>query len=540
MKATIRRPNVVAALIAASLATAGSLPVATLGSAAGDPVVSLPASVVGVVEGNAGTTTVTLTASLSAPSAATVTVHYATANGSATTGDADYVAASGTLTFAPGATTAPIPVSVRGDTKLEDYQTFSVHLSSPTGAKTGNAVEKIEIRNDEKPKLAMAGAKVAEGATAHFHPKLRQRYYQPISVTAQTADKTAHAPGDYSAFNGPVTFAAGSKTGTAVDVATIADGITEPKEVFKLSLSGSSVSATKTASGTILASSGASVCNTGGAAPAQYQKVVVFSLENRSWSGVGGVGFAGMPYLHQLAASCSYFSAWTEANTSQNSATQYVSQAQGDTNHTVLNDCAPSATCNSQADNIYRQARAAGKTAINYVEGATSACSTSGNAVKHVPAMYFWGADDQSHCSEQVRPYSEFDPSNLVDYSFVTPTQCNDGHDCDNAVVDAWLQANLAPVLTSADYQAGKVLVEVWYDEGSPVPNLYLSPSAHPGPFATSGIGYASTLRLWENALGLPCLANACTAPGHPRRHRHLTRGRPPARRGEGGRDAGI
>ncbi len=513
MNATIRRPNLLVALLVASLATTGSALVATAGSATGEPVVSLPASVIGVVEGNSGTTTVTLTASLSAPSAGTVTVHYATANGSATTGDADYVAAAGTLTFAPGTTTAPIPVSVRGDTKLEDYQTFSVHLSSPTGAKTGNAVEKIEIRNDEKPKLAMAGAKVAEGATAHFRPKLRQRYYLPISVTAQTADKTAHAPGDYTAFNGSVTFAAGSKTGSAVDVATIADGISEPKEVFRLALSGTSVYATKNASATILANSEASVCNTGSAAPARYQKVVVFSLENRSWSGVGGVGFAGMPYLHQLAASCSYFSAWTEANTSQNSATQYVSQAQGDTNHTVLNDCAPSATCNSQADNIYRQARAAGKTAINYVEGATTACSTSGNAVKHVPAMYFWGADDQAHCSEQVRPYSEFDPTTLVDYSFVTPTQCNDGHDCDNSIVDAWLQGNVAPVVDSADYRAGKVLVEIWYDEGSPVPNLYLSPSAHPGPFATAGIGYASTLRLWEDALGLPCLANACTAP---------------------------
>ena len=49
-------------------------------------------------------------------------------------------------------------------------------------------------------------------------------------------------------------------------------------------------------------------------------------------------------------------------------------------------------------------------------------------------------------------------------------------------------------------------------DEDAPVPNLYLSPSAHPGPFPTAGIGYAATLRLWEEQLGLPCLANACTA----------------------------
>jgi hypothetical protein len=483
---------------------------APVADAAG-PVVSLPAAVIGAVEGNSGTTTVTLTASLSAASTSPVTVHYATADGNATVLDGDYVAAAGDLNFAAGARTASITVAVNGDTKLEDYQLFSVRLSAPSGATLGNAVEKIEIRNDEKPKLTFANVKVAEGTPAPFRPKLAQRFYLPITVTAQTADATAKAPGDYTALSTPVDFAAGSKTSTPVDVATIADGIPESNETFKLGLSGSSVYGPLTRTATILANDRA--CNTGLPAPATYQKVVVFSLENRSWSTVGGLGFAGMPYLNGLAAGCSYFSSWTEANPSQNSATQYVSQAQGDTLHTVLNDCAPSATCNSQADNIYRQARAAGKTAVNYVEGATSGCSASGNAAKHIPALYFWGADDRSHCSEQVRPYSEFNPNNLVDYSFITPTQCNDGHDCPNSTVDAWLQANVAPVINSADYQAGKVLIEIWYDEDTPVPNLYLSLSAHPGPFATAGIGYAATLRLWEGVLGFPCLANACTAP---------------------------
>jgi len=55
-----------------------------------------------VVEGDSGTTTATFTVSLSAASSGTVTVDYATADGTATTADDDYVAASGTLTFAPG------------------------------------------------------------------------------------------------------------------------------------------------------------------------------------------------------------------------------------------------------------------------------------------------------------------------------------------------------------------------------------------------------------------------------------------------------
>jgi Phosphoesterase family len=254
-------------------------------------------------------------------------------------------------------------------------------------------------------------------------------------------------------------------------------------------------------------------CDNGQPAPAQYQSVVVFSFENRTWSGVGGAGFGSMPYLHSLAQSCSYFTSWTETDPSQNSLTQYGGQVTGAFQSGLVNDCSPSATCSTTADNIFRQARTAGRTAINYVEGATTACSASGNAAKHIPTLYLWGADDRAFCSAQTRPYSEFDPDNLPSFAFVTPTQCNDGHDCTNTTVDTWARANVAPVLDSPAYRAGRVAVFIWYDEDSPVPNLQIAPTARPGPFATSGIGYASTLKAWESMLGFPCLANACSAP---------------------------
>ncbi len=254
-------------------------------------------------------------------------------------------------------------------------------------------------------------------------------------------------------------------------------------------------------------------CNNGRTAPLQYQKVVVFSFENRKWSDVGGAGFGSMPYLHSLAASCSYFSSWTETNTSQNSLTQYGGQVTGAFQSGLVNDCSPSATCSTTANNIFRQARAAGKTAINYVEGATTGCSASGNAAKHVPTLYLWGADDRSFCSAQTRPFSEFNPDSLPNFAFISPTLCNDGHDCSNSTVDDWARTHVQPVLDSTAYKAGQVAVFIWYDEDAPVPNMQITPTARPGPFATSGIGYASTLRAWESMLGFPCLANACTAP---------------------------
>ncbi len=54
-----------------------------------------------VTEGDMTTVDAVFTVSLSFPSSLTTTVHYATANGSATAGQ-QYLATSGTLTFAPG------------------------------------------------------------------------------------------------------------------------------------------------------------------------------------------------------------------------------------------------------------------------------------------------------------------------------------------------------------------------------------------------------------------------------------------------------
>ncbi len=239
---------------------------------------------------------------------------------------------------------------------------------------------------------------------------------------------------------------------------------------------------------------------------------MVFAFENRTWNDVG-LGFGPqMPYLHGLGQQCSYFTDWTETNTAQNSLTQYVGQVTGAFQPGTINDCSPSPSCSTQADNLFRQARRAGLTAINYVEGAALGCSVGGNAAKHIPGLYLWGADDRSHCSQQVRPFSEFNPDQLPAFAFITPTLCDDGHDCNNSTVDTWARTHVQPVLDSAAYRSGSVAVFIWYDEDHPVPNLWLTPTATPGAIAQPG-DYAGTLKAWESMLGLPCLAGACAAP---------------------------
>jgi hypothetical protein len=79
------------------------------------------------------TTLFTFTVTLSVPGSSVgydqpVTVSFRTVNGTATTGDNDYVARTGTLTFAPGETSKTITVEVKGDSKQEANETFSLEL----------------------------------------------------------------------------------------------------------------------------------------------------------------------------------------------------------------------------------------------------------------------------------------------------------------------------------------------------------------------------------------------------------------------------
>lgn len=58
---------------------------------------------------------------------------YRTVNGTAKTSDSDYVAKSGTLTFAPGETTKTITIEVKGDNKREGNETFYLDLFANSG-----------------------------------------------------------------------------------------------------------------------------------------------------------------------------------------------------------------------------------------------------------------------------------------------------------------------------------------------------------------------------------------------------------------------
>ena len=244
-------------------------------------------------------------------------------------------------------------------------------------------------------------------------------------------------------------------------------------------------------------------------APKTYDHVVVLLEENRTWTGgrtpAVGIGFSGgkMPYLAGLAKQCSYYTDWAETNGEQNSLNQYIGLTSGVASDSTVNDCQPSATCQSTDDNIFRQVRVAGGTPRSFVDGATQNCSADGNAAKHIPALYFQGGDDASFCPREVMPLTRLDPDHLPTFAFITPDLCNDGHDCTDDVVDAWAKQTLLPILGGKSYAQGKTLVVVTYDEDQPVPNVLIAPTANKGAISSVAGSHADLLKTIELALGL-------------------------------------
>ena len=139
-----------------------------------DPVPELEISGGAASEGE----TMGFAVTLSGSTARTVAVDYATADGSATAG-ADYGSVSGTLTFAPGESSATVSVDIVDDEMYEPDETFVARLSSPinaviaAGEATGTILDDDEEPAavgvlPENPMLCVGGAPARIDLSRHF------------------------------------------------------------------------------------------------------------------------------------------------------------------------------------------------------------------------------------------------------------------------------------------------------------------------------------------------------------------------------------
>jgi Calx-beta domain len=187
---------------------------------------ALSVAPVSQAEGDSGTTNF----NFAIPVTATCTV----SSGSATLGE-DF---SAPPSFPPGTCSVP----VKGDTKLEQDETFTVTVTDGIGGQTATATG--TILNDDPPGIAVSSPRAGEGdGKAGFTVTLTAPSTNPVTVPYATKDGSATAPADYTATSGTLTFAPGERS-KVVEVPIANDKLSEGDESFTLSAGAATGTAT--------------------------------------------------------------------------------------------------------------------------------------------------------------------------------------------------------------------------------------------------------------------------------------------------------
>jgi hypothetical protein len=188
-------------------------------------------------EGTGGEKSLSFTVSLSAVSGRATTVNYATSGGTASA-MSDYATTNGTLTLPAGNQTGTIAVPLATDRIFEADETFTLTLSSPSGATLGTAAATGTIQNDDAPGFSVDDAGGREGfSNLVFTVTLSPPVAAQTTVAYATANGTATAGSDYTAASGTLTFAANETTKTVTVTVGPHDATPELAETFTTDLS---------------------------------------------------------------------------------------------------------------------------------------------------------------------------------------------------------------------------------------------------------------------------------------------------------------
>jgi hypothetical protein len=181
------------------------------------------------------------------------------------------------------------------------------------------------------------------------------------------------------------------------------------------------------------------------------------------------------------------------------------------------------------APTLVDQLEQKGLTWRGYIEALPGSCSTAHfgpqYAMRHNPFMYFSQiVNDPRRCG-YVQPltslYSDLRSGNVPNFAWVTPNMCDDGHDCGDDAVDAFLR-QLVPNITSSLAFKDHGALFITYDEGEDdssgccrmasggrVVTLALGPGIRPGTTVRTPADHYSLLRTIEDGFRLKHLGGA-------------------------------
>lgn len=201
---------------------------------------SLRINDVTLTEGDTGTSEAVFTIRLSKAWSQAVIFDYATLGNTALAGS-DFVATSGSLTFAPGQTVKTVSVDILGDYVREGTERFTLELGNVVGATVSDGSGLATIRdNDKPPAVSISDATVVEGdggATAMvFTLTLDRTWHEAVSVNATPINGTAVRGEDFTGRAAVITFDPGETTKTITMMAK-GDTVIEGDESFTIALS---------------------------------------------------------------------------------------------------------------------------------------------------------------------------------------------------------------------------------------------------------------------------------------------------------------
>lgn len=198
-----------------------------------------------LVEGDSGSKIAVFDITLSEPATSDFTVTYATADGTAKAGE-DYKAATGTIAFVEGQTTASVAVEVHGDGIPEATEAFSLIVTPPSGVPLGSdgLVGTATILDDDSGPgtvISVSDGSAVEGNYLRFVVTLSEATTDAVTVNYRTLltgsadDDDLYHGASSGSNNGTVTIAAG-ETSTSIYVLASSESNDERDENFVVEL----------------------------------------------------------------------------------------------------------------------------------------------------------------------------------------------------------------------------------------------------------------------------------------------------------------
>jgi hypothetical protein len=269
-----------------------------------------------------------------------------------------------------------------------------------------------------------------------------------------------------------------------------------------------------------------SACGTRTGPPATYDHVVWVWMQNRRLDDV--IGSPDAPFMNALTGACGVALNYSWVG----HPTQILATAGQEA---VPSGCSPS-PCKTGATSVFSVVKAAGFEWRSYEEGMARNCQRDEDApyvVEHNPALYY--SDLRIDCATWDVPMGtirsgpfldDLERDRLPAFSFVSPDNCNNTHDCGLRTGDDWLRSWVPRVVASPGYRRGATALFIVFDTGGDaqdcltnpdrnclVPALVISPFTPRATRSTERFSHYSLLRTTEELLGVrPLLAGAQTA----------------------------